>query len=318
MDTSATRGSRADFLEAIVDAASRRGVPVSRVAGSSFLLLGRGRRLQLVRDAVTSRTSHLAVEIAADHGVACALLAGAGLPVPTSRIVASASEAVAAAREMGGRVVVRPVRAARRDESPPRAVAGDEVRAAFERARRHGRVMVERHLEGMRHQVIVVDGSALVVVRRTPPQVRGDGVRKVQRLVADENAGRARGIRTAPIAMDAVTQQVLARQGLALDAVPPAGMTVLLRDDTALATGGRAKDVTASTHASVKHACVRAAGAIGLDVAGIDLTCRDISRPLEPQGGGITGVDASPDVPMHGDAVANAILAMLFPAPRRH
>jgi cyanophycin synthetase len=44
---------------------------------------------------------------------------------------------------------------------------------------------------------------------------------------------------------------------------------------------------------------VRAAAKVGLDVAGIDIVCRDIARPLPAQGGAVIEVNAAPGIRMH-------------------
>ena len=52
-------------------------------------------------------------------------------------------------------------------------------------------------------------------------------------------------------------------------------------------------------HPSIAAAASLAARVIGLDIAGIDLVARDISRPLADQGGAIVEVNAGPSLLMH-------------------
>jgi len=65
---------------------------------------------------------------------------------------------------------------------------------------------------------------------------------------------------------------------------------------------------------------VLAAGAVGLDVAGIDVLTPDISIPFDENGAAIVGVDASPGIRMHTDPdegaprdAAGAILDSIYP-----
>jgi cyanophycin synthetase len=81
--------------------------------------------------------------------------------------------------------------------------------------------------------------------------------------------------------------------------VPPAGTLVYLRGNANLSTGGTAEDVTDLLPKSTRDLCVRAAAKIGLDVAGIDIVCRDIALPLEEQGGAVIEVNAAPGIRMH-------------------
>jgi cyanophycin synthetase len=63
--------------------------------------------------------------------------------------------------------------------------------------------------------------------------------------------------------------------------------------------GGTADDVTALLPESTRRLCVRAAAKIGLDVAGIDIVCRDIAVPLAEQGGAVVGLHAAPGLDLH-------------------
>jgi cyanophycin synthetase len=66
-----------------------------------------------------------------------------------------------------------------------------------------------------------------------------------------------------------------------------------------LSTGGTAEDVTDLLPESTRSLCVRAAAKIGLEVAGIDIVCRDIAVPLPEQDGAVIEVNAAPDIRMH-------------------
>jgi cyanophycin synthetase len=57
--------------------------------------------------------------------------------------------------------------------------------------------------------------------------------------------------------------------------------------------------------------CVRAAARIGLDVAGIDIVCRDIALPLAVQGGAVIDVCAAPSMDAYADPAQDAGDAIL-------
>jgi cyanophycin synthetase len=93
---------------------------------------------------------------------------------------------------------------------------------------------------------------------------------------------------------------VLAKQGYGFDSIVPAeGVVVDLRGNANLSTGGTAEDVTDLLPEETREICIRAARTIGLDVAGIDIVCQDIARPLREQNGGIIEVNAAPGIRMH-------------------
>lgn len=77
--------------------------------------------------------------------------------------------------------------------------------------------------------------------------------------------------------------------------------------------GGAGEDLSALLPESTRRLCVRAAATVGLDVAGIDIICRDIAQPLAEQGGAVIEVNAGADIPLqqHPDAGA-AVLDSLM------
>jgi cyanophycin synthetase len=111
---------------------------------------------------------------------------------------------------------------------------------------------------------------------------------------------------------------MLRRQGYP-GRVPAEGVTVELRGNANLSTGGTAEDVTDLLPESTRALCVRAAAKIGLDVAGIDIVCRDIACRWTSQGGAVIEVNAAPGIRMHqhpssgaprdaGDAIVEGLM----------
>ena len=79
--------------------------------------------------------------------------------------------------------------------------------------------------------------------------------------------------------------------------MPDPQKVVFLRDNANLSTGGTAIDVTEQVHPSNSALAVRAARALGLNVAGVDLVAERIDR-LDPAAT-IIEVNASPGIRMH-------------------
>jgi len=311
---------------AIVDAAKRRGIPTTRITDEASLFqLGLGKYQKRIQAALTSETSHIAVGIASDKDLTNALLREAGLPVPRGEAVTSLARAQDMARRLRGTVTVKPHygnqgKAVSCDLSTP-----EEVEQAFKWAREYGRsVLVEQFIQGKDHRVLVVGDHVVAVARRIPAQVVGDGQRTIRELVDLANRDPLRGDgHLKPLTrlkLDAGAMAVLAKQSLDPDGVPLADQIVLLRENANLSTGGSAIDLTEIIHPANAALCVRAAKKIGLDVAGIDVVCEDISQPLDQQGGAIIEVNAAPGIRMHQHPSAGkphdvgaAIVDMLFP-----
>lgn len=310
---------------AIVAAAKARGIPAIRLNRESMVQLGHSSKAHRICTAETDQTSAIAEQIAQDKQLTRTLLGAAGVPVPIGRPVKDADDAWAAAEELGLPVVVKP-----QYGNHGRGVATDlrtkeQVLAAYQAAREESSyVMVETFLPGDDHRLLVIGGKLVAAAVREPAQVIGDGRSTIRQLVDEVNKDPRRGEGHATvltkIKLDTIGLQVLAEQGCAPDSVPPAGQKVLIRRNGNLSTGGTATDVTDRVHPEVAARAVEAARVVGLDIAGIDVVCTDISRPLEEQRGGIVEVNAGPGLRMHLQPsagkprpVGQAVVDSLFP-----
>ena len=126
------------------------------------------------------------------------------------------------------------------------------------------------------------------------------------------------------IRIDEAAAATLAEQGFDLDGVPPAGTWVKLALTGNMSTGGTSIDRTMEAHPDNVEIAETAASVVGLDIAGIDFVCPDITEPVRETGGGIVEVNAAPGFRMHthpteGEPqyVAKPVLDLLFPPGRR-
>jgi cyanophycin synthetase len=309
----------------LVKAAEERNIPWLRLNEQSLIQLGHGRYQQRIQATVTSRTSHIAVELAQDKEETNKILANCGLPVPRQELVRSAERAVRAAERLGYPVVTKPY-----DGNHGRGIsvglAGpEEVRAGYAAAAEHSAsVIVETYLRGDDHRLLVINGELIAATRRTPGRVIGDGVHSVRELIDIVNQDPRRGVGHEKVMtrleLDAQAEVMLARQHLKPDSMVPLGQVVLLRSTANLSTGGTATDVTDIIHPDTRDMAVRAVTAIGLDVGGVDFLCPDIAESYKKVGGGICEVNAAPGFRMHvapseGTArdAAGPVIDMLFP-----
>ncbi len=159
---------------------------------------------------------------------------------------------------------------------------------------------------------------------RIPACVTGDGTHTVSELVELINRSEIRGDHhekpLTKIKLDANARRLLKRYKLSPSSVPEKGVRVLLRENGNLSTGGTAIDRTDEIHPDNAEIAVRAASALGIDIAGIDFVTEDISIPTAQNGGVIVEVNTAPGIRMHlypseGKArnVAKDIVDFLFP-----
>jgi cyanophycin synthetase len=318
---------------AIAAAARLRGIPVRRVAGRSLLRLGYGRNRQLVWAALTSQTSAVGADVAADKQLTKQLLAGAGIPVAAGVVAYSADEAAAALAKLGPPLVIKPLGGRQGDSLTIGVRTAAEARSAYAKASTvSDAVLVEALVPGTDYRVLVVDGHVAAVAQLRPAAVTGDGTHTIGQLVEQANTDPRRGAghsrELTLIRLDADALAHLRSLGLDNHSVPAAGEVATLRRNANLSTGGTSKDVTDLVHPEVAEMCRRAAAVSGLDVCGIDLRLGDISAPLHdhPAGQGraqpcaVLELNACPGLRMHlspaegrSRDVAAAVVDSLYP-----
>lgn len=309
----------------IVDAARKRGIPWFRLNKAALVQLGHGKHARRIQAAETSFTSNIGVEIASDKELTKELLSKVGVPVPEGEVVDNADDAWSAAQDLGGPVVLKPFDGNQGKAVSVNLTTEEQVRAAFELAEAiSSDVIVERYLNGTDHRLLVINGKLVAAAQRRPAQVVGDGRSNVRELVKkvneDPRRGAGHGSALTRIKMDAAAELTLGKQSYTWESVPPAGQVVFLRDNSNLSTGGTATDVTDIVHPDNAAVAVLAAHTIGLDIAGVDVVCENIKRPLNEQNGGIVEVNAAPGLRMHvypsegkSRQVGEAVIDMLFP-----
>lgn len=289
---------------AIVDAARARDVPVRRLGVGSFVQLGHGRHRRRLEATIAPGTAAVAVDTAQDKVLTRHLLEEAGVPVPEGVAVRDAEAAGAAWARLGAPVAVKP-RYGHQGQGVTLAVASPEaMRDAYRHAARYGPdVLCERQLDGWPVRVLVVGERAVAAAVRYPAQVVGDGVRSVAELVAVENRRPERGDgHERPLTrlrLDDAARQALASVGLEPESVPAAGRAVALCRSANLSTGGTAEDVTDRLHPDNAALAVRAARAVGLDVAGVDLVLPAPEASHRATACAVLEVNAAPGLRMH-------------------
>ena len=309
--------------KSIVTAAVQRGIPWRRLNDANLVQLGYGRNRRLIQAAVTDRTSHVAVDIAADKALTKRLLSDAGVPVPRGAVVDSLEAAMTAFADLGAPVVVKPL-----DGNQGRGItlgvsSEAEMEVAYRRAYAVAdQVIVEQQLVGNDYRMLMVGGRLVAASHREPCHVIGDGSSTVTELIEKANRDPLRGEGhekpLTKIVVDEELELQLARAGMGLDSVAPAGVNVVLRGCANLSTGATAADVTERVSPEVREVCERAAAVVGLDICGIDLVAPDIGGAFD---GAVVEINAGPGLRMHvypsrgtPQDVGGAIVDMLYPA----
>ena len=283
-----------------VRAALALGMPVQDLPGGG-IQYGHGHLGRWLDSSFTDVTPLISTQLARDKTRAASLLRTAGLPVPTHQRVGSLEQALRVASQLGYPVVVKPASL----DGGVGVAAGlqnpEEVTAAFHASQRHSTdTLVEKHVDGRDYRLVVFQEDLLLAIERVPGGVTGDGVHTVQQLLEQLNADPRRGSGAHAllqhVTMDDEAQGLLQSVGLTTASVPALAQWVRLRRTANVATGGTPVSVLAQVHPDNRLLAVRAAKALRLDLAGVDLLIPDIRRSWRESGAGICEVNSQPSL----------------------
>ena len=296
------------YTTIIVDEALRRGVEVEILdPGTGELRMRLGDRVVDVVQSLPDLTSAVAFRRCDDKSVTRRVLGAAGLPLPAGAVATGGPEDVTFL-ERHGDVVVKPARGEGGQGITVGVREPEQLEAAVARARGScPTVVLEQRLPGDDLRVLVIADQVVAAAVRRPPVVEGDGERTVRELIGASNADRDPGLQ---IPIDEVTDVALRDQGLTLDDVPEAGRSVEVRATANLHTGGTIHDVTDELHPDHADVARRAAAALDLPVAGVDLMVAAHDRP----GQHVIEVNEQPGLANHEPRpTAQRYLDLLFP-----
>jgi len=311
--------------KAIAKAAIDRGIPVTRIDDSNILQLGYGKYAKRIEAAITENTSCVAVDIACDKLLTKKLLDDVGIPVPNGGVCTNLYEAMSIVDYIGRPVVLKPQKGNQGKGVSTNLRDKGDIEKAFKYAKMFDdSVIVEEFIKGKDYRVLVIDNKVAAVAQRLPAYVVGNGENSIEELIYMENNKQNRGkCHEKPltkIKIDDVTIDILKKQGYNLTSIPSKSAKILLKPGSNLSTGGIAIDCTDVIHPYNIELAIRAASVVGLDIAGIDITCRDISTPIRRETGAVIEVNAAPGLRMHlypsigkSRDVGKNIIDMLYP-----
>jgi cyanophycin synthetase len=311
--------------DSIIKEAESRGIPYIRLNKHSYVQLGHGINQRRIQATMVDNTSAIGVDIADDKEQTKEILDEAGVPVPRGESVDNLESAFIVAKDVDYPVTVKPLVGHHGKGITANVKNDGELKIAFNSAKKfHEHVVVEKHLEGFDHRLLVINGELVAAARRETASVMGNGKSTIRELIDMVNKDPRRGIGhekvLTEIKIDYMTKRLLKQQSLKLTDVLPEGRILHLKSTANLSTGGCSIDVTDEVHPQIKRMAERVSKIININVVGIDVIAPHLKRPLKETNGGIIEVNAAPGFRMHLEPyfgnkrnVAKPLVDMLFP-----
>ena len=291
------KGANVPFF---IQAAFQMGMPFQELP-AQILQYGQGKHGRWMYSSFSEETPTIAANVSRNKLVAAAVLRRAGIPVPDHKIAMNMDRALRVAENLGYPVVIKPA-----DRDGGRGVAADlrsreELAIAFRNAQKYSRnILVEKHFEGKDYRVTVFQNEVLSAVERIPGGVTGDGKHTIRELVdllnADPLRGEGKHAHLKKLMWNNEAISLLKHVGMDGSSVPVSGEFVRLRRAANVASGGTPVRVFDKVHPDNKHLAIRAAQALRLDLAGVDILIPDITTSWRKTGAVICEVNGQPNL----------------------
>ncbi len=157
--------------------------------------------------------------------------------------------------------------------------------------KKYSRLIVQETAKGKEFRILVLDGKIIGALEMVPPFVIGDGISTTLQLIRKKQ----KKIQKTPL--NRQLDDLLKKQGESLKSIPRADKKVFIRTNSCLAEGGLIIDRTDEATKQLSKICKRAAEAVGLKLAGIDLFAKSIKSAHKSYK--IIEINGKPDIWIH-------------------
>jgi len=310
---------------AIVNEAYERNIPVIQLESYNLIQLGTGKFQKRIRNTISTDTPLLAAENSRDIFLNTLMLANAGIPVAKTMKTRLVEEAIAFWESLKKPVSVKATKKNKHTRIFPALNNIEVINSSFVLCKNYSdEVIVQEQIPGMVYRMLVIDDKFVAASLLQPPEIIGNGkdniARLIEKLNEDQNRQPEKKGSLDMLQPGNEMLETLSFYGFTLDDVPEEGVKILLSNNPDVESGALTIDVTGIVHPLNRTIAERAAEISGLKIAGIDIVCADVSKPLEDPEGAVIGVEPSPDLRIHLNPwkgksrdVAAHFMDMLFP-----
>ncbi len=162
------------------------------------------------------------------------------------------------------------------------------------------KIIAQEQVYGDDYRILVINGKYEIATKRITAFVIGDGKHTIGDLIDILNQDPRRNVQDPthtlkPIVKDDMLTQFLDEQNLTIDSVPQKGEQVFVRKVASMSQGGTTEDVTDQVHPQIRALVESMAASAHLYVAGVDIICQDITKPLTTDNGSFIEMNSMPE-----------------------
>lgn len=285
-----------------VHAATELGINVSHIAQNTFNF-GTGVNSILMDSSFTENTSVIGSKLSKSKASTALLLKKSGLPAAEHVFIHNEKQLPELIKKIGFPLVIKPENLDQGSGVFAYLTSPKEVRRAFKEASKLSqRILIEKHVMGDDYRLTVLNNQVIKIVQRTAAGVTGDGKHTVRQLleIALQSPYAKEVFKQTQkpmISLDSEALEILTAQSVTCDSIPKKGQYIALRRKNNMSTGGTVKEIQIKdVHPDNIALAIRAANAVNLDLAGIDLITQDIKSSWLHNDAIICEINAQPQI----------------------
>jgi cyanophycin synthetase len=272
--------------------------------------IGVGKNSQIINFASSSKDSKIAKEIQRDKWSSNLMMERLGLPIPKWQILDSEEDIEKIWEQYQKPVVIKPTGLTAGSGVSTGLDTIEKAKEAFQIAKRptekhvgkkwQQKIMIQEQVHGEDYRLLIIDGKLEVATKRIPAFIVGDGKSTIQELIEETNQDPRRDTSKPthilkPIKIDDPLLALLKEKNLSLESVPSKDEKITVRKVASMSQGGITEDFTDKVGPEIKYAVESIASSIHAFVVGADVLCKDISKPLTKENGGIIEINTKPE-----------------------
>lgn len=275
-----------------------------------YFVIGCGNGSQITGSISSTKDAYLAQNIQRDKWSTNTVIEKLNLPMPKWQTVHSLSELESVWGDYDKPVVIKPTGLTGGHGVVVGINTLDEAKRAYKFAKEatqdkprgewQKKIMIQEQVEGEDYRLLVIDGELEIATKRIPAFVIGDGDHTIEELVEITNQDPRREISNPahilkPIKIDEPLKDCIKEQGYTLSSIPSQDVVVKVRKVASMSQGGITEDFTDLVSDEIKLIVETIAKSTHAFVLGVDVMCKDISKPLTKDNGAILEINTMPE-----------------------
>lgn len=275
-----------------------------------YYVIGCGKGSQITGSIASSKDAAIAQKIQRDKWSTNAIIERLGLPIPKWQILEEERDIEKIWKEYQKPVVIKPTGLTGGKGVTVGIESIENAKKAFNRAKKETdnkvrspwqtKIMIQEQVAGEDYRLLVINGKLEVATKRIPAFIVGDGKKNIKELIEETNLDPRRDITNPahilkPIIIDEPLLDLLEKNNLTLESIPEKDMKVFVRNIASMSQGGITEDCTDNVSKEIKILVESIAQSIHAFTLGVDVMCKDLSKPLTKENGAILEINTMPE-----------------------